>query len=80
MLHDSNEATVVQVMSAWQKGMYMVELDVKGHKWEQVAGHQGYHKQSQLPDRKLLKSVEFIWIVTHMQTGAAGSTHIIKYL
>lgn len=58
----------------------VLELHVKGHKWEQVASRKGFHKQSQLPDRKLLESVEFIWIVTHMQTGAAGNIHNILYL
>lgn len=58
----------------------VLELHVKGHKWEQAASCKGFHKQSQLPDRKQLESVEFIWIVTHMQTGAAGNIHNILYL
>lgn len=38
------------------------------------------YKQSHLPDRKLLKSVQCIWIVTQTQTGVSGSAHIIKHL
>lgn len=71
---------VLWVTSTWWRSMSVWELDVKRPKGEQVAGHHGYHKQLQLPDRKLLKSVDFIWTVTQIQTGAAGGTHIIKYL
>lgn len=36
------------------------------------------HKDLQLPDRKLLESVAFLWIVSHTQTGAAGNVHVIN--
>lgn len=54
------------------------ELDVKGHTWEQVASRRGFHKDLQLPGRKLLESVVCLWIVTHTKTGAAGDVHVIN--